>query len=800
MRKLLLVSAAVVAGLVALGAAAVLLIDVNQFREPIRAQIEKRLGRTVAIGNLGLKLFPLAIRLNDVSIGESPKFPSREPFLSARETYVRVSLGALLAKQVNVESVRVVGPTVELIRNAEGDWNFSTLGGPPAADKPAADSSSTKVEIADLAIEDGRVALTDLRQHRPRAVYDHIDIALRDFAPGKKFQLDAAVHLPGKGKEKETISVRLAGDTPAGAKTIASSDLEGAVTLDAVSLTGLQAFTGSTPNQAAKAVFSGKADLRSAAGVLTGKAHIEIAEPRLKTPARIDFDLRDETETGKLAISNFKLALGGLTASGSAAVDSKAVPSTVIADVRADNAALADVLELANAFTGAEGVAGTGVLSLAAHISGPTDAVVYDASGSLRDARLTLASLRKPLEIQTVSFKAGKNDASLENLAASIGSSHLKGNATIHDFAHPDLRFTADVDRLDTNELEQITAPSKPSGKSAAPAQSGSSTLNGSGNITVGSIQRDQLVLTAVKAACKIEKGVIRLDPLTANLFGGAASGSIAVDTRTQQTAFDVHSKIQKVDAGKLLASTTAIGKMLSGVLSGDVDIRANPQPGQPPAQSLNGTVRVMLADGKLSGVQLMNEMAGIAKFLGYKPSGAGFTNIIKLAGTLNIQNGVATTNDLQLQFDGGTLGAAGSLGLADQQVKLRVTAVLPKDVSQRVGGGQIAGLMNTALANSKGELVIPAVVTGTFDKPRFAPDTEGMAKMKLQGLLPTKDNPLAPVSKVQSILGALGGGAKPAADPAKPADPNAPAAQQQPQKKKGIFDVIDSVRKATEK
>ena len=120
MRKLLLVSAAVVAGLVALGAAAVLLIDVNQFREPIRAQIEKRLGRTVAIGNLGLKLFPLAIRLNDVSIGESPKFPSREPFLSARETYVRVSLGALLAKQVNVESVRVVGPTVELIRNAEG--------------------------------------------------------------------------------------------------------------------------------------------------------------------------------------------------------------------------------------------------------------------------------------------------------------------------------------------------------------------------------------------------------------------------------------------------------------------------------------------------------------------------------------------------------------------------------------------------------------------------------------------------------------------------------------------------------
>jgi hypothetical protein len=75
--------------------------------------------------------------------------------------------------------------------------------------------------------------------------------------------------------------------------------------------------------------------------------------------------------------------------------------------------------------------------------------------------------------------------------------------------------------------------------------------------------------------------------------------------------------------------------------------------------------------------------------------------------------------------------------------------------------------------------------VTGTFDKLRFAPDAEKMAKMKLDGLIPTRDNPLAPASKIQGIWDAL------------TANPSGPTpAGQQPQKKKGILDIIDSIQK----
>jgi hypothetical protein len=83
----------------------------------------------------------------------------------------------------------------------------------------------------------------------------------------------------------------------------------------------------------------------------------------------------------------------------------------------------------------------------------------------------------------------------------------------------------------------------------------------------------------------------------------------------------------------------------------------------------------------------------------------------------------------------------------------LNVTAVIPKTLAQQLGGTGIGGYMNTALANSNGELVIPLIVTGTFDSPKFLPDVKRMAQMKLKGVLPSFDNPAG------GILGGLLGG-----------------------------------------
>ena len=126
-----------------------------------------------------------------------------------------------------------------------------------------------------------------------------------------------------------------------------------------------------------------------------------------------------------------------------------------------------------------------------------------------------------------------------------------------------------------------------------------------------------------------------------------------------------------------------------------------------------------------------------------------------KLDGTLHIVNGVANTDNLVAVLDSGSLSAKGSINLVNQALDLHMTAVLANELSQSVGGSQIGGYLNTALANKKGELVIPVIVTGTLSNPNFAPDAASMAKMKLENLLPTTGNPS---SAIEGILGGITG------------------------------------------
>jgi len=175
-------------------------------------------------------------------------------------------------------------------------------------------------------------------------------------------------------------------------------------------------------------------------------------------------------------------------------------------------------------------------------------------------------------------------------------------------------------------------------------------------------------------------------------------------------------------------------------------------------ARSLNGSVALDLSNGKLMKLDLLHELASVGKFLGSAvPSASqGFTNLVSLTGNFDVKNGVATTNNLKAAIDGGTMAATGLVNLADQSLNLKVTAVLNKVLSQKVGGNQIGGFMNTALANNQGELVVPVIVTGTFQHPQVAPDVQQIAQMKLQNLLPTSKNP---GQLTNGILGKVLGG-----------------------------------------
>ena len=178
---------------------------------------------------------------------------------------------------------------------------------------------------------------------------------------------------------------------------------------------------------------------------------------------------------------------------------------------------------------------------------------------------------------------------------------------------------------------------------------------------------------------------------------------------------------------------------------------------GRPIEKALNGTINVNFSNVKYSGANVSKELGAIAGFLhagSATQDASSITNILKVTGDIAVKNGIAQSSNLQAQLDIGNVGLAGTASLASEALNVHATAVISQNVSQKAGGQNVRGFMQTDLANNQGELVIPALVTGTFSKPRFEPDVQQMAQMKLKGLIPNINNPASVAGTLQNLLG----------------------------------------------
>src|SRR5882762_1409396 len=129
MRKALKVAAGLLVLLVIALLAAPFFLDVNKYHDRIQTELQKKLGRQVSLGTMHLSLIPFAFKVENAVIAEDPNFPKGANFAEAKELYVTAPLMPLLHGDVQIKSLELRQPKIELIRNAEGVWNFSSLAG-----------------------------------------------------------------------------------------------------------------------------------------------------------------------------------------------------------------------------------------------------------------------------------------------------------------------------------------------------------------------------------------------------------------------------------------------------------------------------------------------------------------------------------------------------------------------------------------------------------------------------------------------------------------------------------------------
>ena len=153
MRKLGIAIAVIVVLLIAAALIVPRLIDVNEYHGQIQSQLEKRLGRQVTLGKMGLRLFPPAFDVEAPTIAEDPLFATNRAFATADKLAVSVEFWPLLHKQLEVKSLELVRPHIELVRNSQGVWNFATLGQeskPTAAQKTPLPAQRSEEHTSEL--------------------------------------------------------------------------------------------------------------------------------------------------------------------------------------------------------------------------------------------------------------------------------------------------------------------------------------------------------------------------------------------------------------------------------------------------------------------------------------------------------------------------------------------------------------------------------------------------------------------------------------------------------------------------
>ena len=196
------IAAIVVAVILVILIALPLFININSYRPRIESAVSSALGRKVTIGDLGLSILSGHVSAGTIAIADDPAF-SDAPFVTAKALKVGVELMPLIfSKKVNVTDITLDSPQITLLKTADGKWNFSSIGGAaqkgPESEKPGG-SVPTNLSIAKLSVDHGRLSVGKANSHAKPAVYEDVNVVVKNFSFTSEFPFQLKAKLPGSG-------------------------------------------------------------------------------------------------------------------------------------------------------------------------------------------------------------------------------------------------------------------------------------------------------------------------------------------------------------------------------------------------------------------------------------------------------------------------------------------------------------------------------------------------------------------------------------------------------------------------
>jgi AsmA protein len=385
-----------------------LFINANQFKPALETQLATALGRQVGIGDISLSIFSGGVTVSDVSIADDPAF-SKSPFLTTKSLSVGVELLPLIfSKKLEVRSLTVKDPEVNLIHGPHGTWNCSSLGGakttgnnppPAAASSQGGTPGAAAMSVGKLSIENGKIIVSAAGSSAKPSIYQNVDLEASDLSYTSQFPFkltatgpgNSALKLEGKAGPMNAADASL---TPLNATVdVQHLDLASTGFLDASSgIGGVVDFKGELNSDGNQ--------LNSKGTVKATKLKLSAAGQPSSVPLNVDYATTYALKSQAGNLNQGDIHIGNALARLNGAYNTASEPAKL--DMRL-NAQAMPVTEL-EGFLPAVGVvvpSGSklqgGSLTANLTVSGPADKLVISGPINLSNAKLAGFSLKSKL-------------------------------------------------------------------------------------------------------------------------------------------------------------------------------------------------------------------------------------------------------------------------------------------------------------------------------------------------------------------------------------------------------------------
>jgi AsmA protein len=154
-----------------------LIVNPNDYRVRIETAVRSSTGRSLSLsGDIHLAIFPsIALELGPATLGNPPGFSSSQPFASLQRVSLHVHVLPLLHHQLDVGRIEIDGLELRLLKNAQGQGNWSM----PAAKQsaPAPQSSGSQISlggIGGVVVKSSRVSYQDMTANHVTIDIGHV--------------------------------------------------------------------------------------------------------------------------------------------------------------------------------------------------------------------------------------------------------------------------------------------------------------------------------------------------------------------------------------------------------------------------------------------------------------------------------------------------------------------------------------------------------------------------------------------------------------------------------------------------